>query len=558
MRAASELGRAIGGAMSVPVGAALGWLHERITGRRALVTVTIEALGDAGARAAFLHRFRRLGADPQVVGVILRIDAAPGSWAACQDLRTAILDVRAAGTAVHAILETPGNAGIYLASACDRIAIVPTGEVNLVGIAAELVFAGAALERLGIEPDFEAAGEYKAFGEPFTRSFASPANQEATGALVRDLHAQLLAGIAEGRRMTLPALEALLERAPIAPQDALASGLVDAVEYADESETWILEHHGEGAHLASWRGWSPRDAACERVEAWGDDGPCVVVLHLDGAIVMDDQAGATTLRARRIVPVLEKLRKDDDVAAVVLHVNSPGGSALASDLMWREVDLLARKKPVVAVYEDVSASGGVYLAAPATEIVARPGTLTGSIGVFGGKLVLGRALRKVGVNLQEISAAPNATLFSPARPFTDDQRERFRASLQRFYDGFVERVAAGRHRPVEEIEPYCRGRVWTGAAARRIGLVDAEGDLRTGIERARSLANLTDYRLIHWSSRSQGRLARMVSGIVRRFVPFGALARLVGGTSERLELLARHPGEAMALLPWELTNEPCE
>jgi protease-4 len=269
------------------------------------------------------------------------------------------------------------------------------------------------------------------------------------------------------------------------------------------------------------------------------------------------------IRARKVAPVLRSLRKDANVAAVVLHVNSPGGSALASDLLWREVEQLQQEKPVIAVFEDVAASGGYYLAAPAAEIIARPGTLTGSIGVFGGKLVVAGGMRKVGVHVQEISAAPNATLFSAGHPFTADQRVRFRASLQRFYDGFVQRVATGRRRSPEAVEPYCRGRVWTGKAANERGLIDRQGDLTDGEERARNLAGLSErnWRRVEWSTRKHGLLARALGGALRRTSPMGTSvgaglevvrAFLGDGVAALASLVLRHASEPLAMLPFYL------
>ncbi len=547
-------GRWLGSVAAVPAGFFAKQVHRLATGHRAVVEVRVAPLDDASSRSAFLHRFRRIAVDDDISGVLLRIDGPPGGWAATFDLRAAIEALKASGKRVHAHLTHPGNAAIALASACDRVFVAPLEELGLVGIGTELTFFGSALERLGIEPDFEAAGAYKSFGEPFTRTFASAENQEAVGALVGDLNAQLITAIASGRRIPEERVAALLLEAPIPATRARDAGLVDEVLYPDEVEKWVLDHHGDGAHLVSFRAWAARDRGLQWIDRWGDGSPGVAVLHLDGPIVLDDHGPSVLIRARRVGPVLEAVRKDKRVAAVVLHVNSPGGSALASDLLWREVQRLAAEKPVIASFEDVSASGGYYLSAPAAEIVARPSTLTGSIGVFGGKLVVGEGLRKLGVFTQPVVAAPNATLFSPNHRFTEGQRVRFRASLQRFYDGFVERVAAGRHRPPDQIEPHCRGRVWTGQAALERGLIDRTGDLAVAVERARVRAGLTDYRVLTWSSRRHGLMARLLGGAVRRIRPIGA--EVVEGIlpSPSMAVVLRCPGEPLVLLPWSLTG----
>ncbi|MEQ1505889.1 MAG: S49 family peptidase, partial [Myxococcota bacterium] len=418
---------------SKPVGSLLRWGHRFATGRDVVLDVVIDRRADLHDRTQRLHRLRRVADDPLVAAVVLRLREPPGGWAACQDLRAAIAHVRASGKPVYAWLESAGNAVAWLASATDRVFLVPTGDFGLVGVGVELTFFGAALSRLGVRPDFEAAGAYKSFGEPWTRSYPSPANQEAMHELVGDLHDQLVEGIASGRKRPVAEVREVLGRAPLSAQDALAAGLVDELLYEDQLEGWLRDRHGKRARLVPYPRWVVRDALQEWVSRWGRRGAVVTVLHLQGPIVLDDRQSGASIGARKVAPILRRLREDDRVGAVVLHVDSPGGSALASDLIWREVSELRRRKPVVASFEDVSASGGFYLAAPANAIFVRPATLTGSIGVFGGKLVLGEGLRKLGVHTSEILGAPNANLFSPSRQFSPDQRDRFRASLQRFY-----------------------------------------------------------------------------------------------------------------------------
>jgi protease-4 len=297
-----------------------------------------------------------------------------------------------------------------------------------------------------------------------------------------------------------------------------------------------------------------RDAVLESLATLGLGTTTVAVVHLQGPVILTSKGTSTAIAAHTVAPLLKKLAEDDDVGAVVLHVDSPGGSALASDILWRAVDELRRKKPVVAAFEDVAASGGYYLAAPANVIVARSGTLTGSIGVFGGKLVVGEGLRRAGVHTQEIAGAPNANCFTASHPFTDDQRLRFRASLQRVYDGFVQRVAAGRSKSIEEIEPHCRGRVWTGRAAMTRGLVDDEGDLARAIARAANLAGVgaADIRRRDVAAHREPFWSRWLQGLLRQMVPGAALvhtsARLLAG----LEIVARHEAEPLALMPFDI------
>lgn len=549
------------GLASAPVGFLAGRVQRIACGPQAVLDLEIKAVEDSLQRSMLFHRLRRAAADPNVAAVLLRIREAPGSWAACSDLRDAIAALRAAGRSVYAWSESPGNRELWIASACDRVFVPPVTDVGFVGLGVELTFFGTALARLGIEPDFEAAGAYKSFGEPFTRSYASPANQEAVEHLVRDLQAQMIADVALGRGLEVSTVEELVNRAPLPAEEALEAGLVDALLYPDQLDAWIEQHHVNPARRLPFENWARLDAAVDWSERVGA-GDQVAVVHLQGPIVMDERGRAPSIAARKVVPLLQELRKDDQVGAVVLHINSPGGSVLASDLIWREVEQMQQIKPVVASFEDVAASGGYYLAAPAAEIVARPGTLTGSIGVFGGKLVAGEGMRRLGVHTQPVSAAPNANLFSASRPFTESQRQRFRGSLQRFYDGFVQRVATGRRRATDAIEPHCRGRVWTGRAALECGLVDRYGGLYEAIDRARALAGMQPG---SWARRDipthkPPLFARFVERSLGGGWPGAHLARLLelvaGVVGPRLapllEVLVQHEGQPLAMLPYDV------
>lgn len=546
------------GVFSLPVGVLVSVVHRLAVGKQAVVEVRINQISDVLERQAVIHRVRRMAGDERVQAVLLRIEAPPGGYAACSDLREAVSIIRKAGKPVYAYLEAPGNTAIWIASACTQVFLVPSGEVGLVGLGTELTFFGAGLERLGVQPDFEAAGEYKSFGEAFTRSFPSRYNHEAMTSLIEGLQHQMLVDIATSRGFATDDLEAMLAQAPMGAEFALELGLVDRLMYEDELFDWLEETHGKETNRISMARWEWGDGTQESIDSWGQDQRMVVVLHLDGPIVLESSGVKTQIQARKVVPILRRLREMDEVRAVVLHINSPGGSGLASDLIWREVVALRKAKPVIASFEDVSASGGFYLAAPANEILVRAGTLTGSIGVFGGKMVAGEALRKFGVHIHEIAVAPNATMYTPHKRFTDGQRFQFRKSLQRFYDGFVERVATGRGVPVEKIEPHCRGRVWTGADAVALGLVDRIGNLHDAVERARVLADLRVGAFVRVDASADPKtyVQEMMGQAAKQYSPLAATletaSRFLPASSTLAQVVLQHPGQLLAMMPFEV------
>lgn len=455
---------------------------------------------------------RSLALAPEVRALHVEVEALGIGWATLTELRESFRAVREAGKLVIVELEHVGNLELYLASAADRVWMRPVGEVHATGLGATLRFAGEALARFGVRFDLEAAGAYKSFGETFTRRFASPENREAVAALVGDLQDELESAVAGGRGLDRARVRELILAAPIPADAALAAGLVDALGWGDEVRASIDALLGEDTPRLPFATWFRTTAWRDRLGAWMEGAPRVVVLELEGPVVDGDAPpGGVAIAARPVTEALAQLREDDDVAAVVIEVQSPGGSAVASDRIWRAVSRLQSRKPVVACFRDVAASGGYYIAAGAAEIIASPTTLTGSIGVVGGKVVWAEGLGRLGVHTERVDGAPHAGMYLPDRPFDDEERLRFRESLERFYRTFVERVAGGRRQPYLAVEAHARGRVWTGRRALEHGLVDHLGGSDLAVRRAAQLAGVrhparVDVRLV---SRG-GWLARQV------------------------------------------------
>jgi protease-4 len=510
--------------------------------------------GSSSDRARRIEHIREMAEDDHVSVVHIRLEGIPAGWASMQDLREAIITLNAAGKKTSVHLDQAGNGELYLASAAERVWMPPPGDLFLTGLGGRLSFLGNVLARFGIKVDMVAAGAFKSFGEPFTRSFASPANREQLQALFGDLQAQMISAIAGGRGLKPEAVEALLERSPLSVYDAVDAGLIDGAVYADQVEGRLETlANSDDIRLVSWR----RYRRLRGLERWlsrlGQRGRSIAVVHLEGPVVLGgDGARSRRIEARAVVPVLDQLAEDESIKAVVLRVDSGGGSAVASDLIARAVERLGRTRPVIALFGNVSASGGYYLSVPAREIIARPGTITGSIGVIGGKLVVADALARQGLTADFVDVGPDVGFLGPWRPFTVDQRARFEGYLERTYSAFLKVVAGGRRCPVEAIEPYAGGRVWTGQQARDNGLIDHLGGLATAINRARLLSDIDpgSGRVVHIDF-TPSPLRTLASNLSRGQVLDAALS-LAGPQTELVSMLREEPGRALAIMPWVL------
>jgi protease-4 len=439
---------------------------------------------------SYVDALRRAKNDPRIDSVlIVPTNFESPYWAKVQELRDAVLDFRKSGKRVSAYLEYGGEREYYLATAADRIYVLPTSAVDLKGVATYELFLKGTLDKMGASADFEKIGDYKTAPNQLTQTTFTPAHRQMSEWLTRDMYEQLVRGIAEGRRKRVEDVRALIDEGPFVAEQALRAGLIDGLAYEDQlDDRGALSKSGtvEGeAYGRSRRGLPPRNA------------PRVAVLYISGIInsgdsgfdpVNGDVAGST-----RLVKAIRAARADDGVRAIVVRIDSPGGSSVASDVIWRELALTRDEKParpLVASMSDLAASGGYYVAMAAPTIVAQPATLTGSIGIFGGKFITGGTFEKMGANIEAITIGRNAGLESPERPFTATERAKLQEQLRTFYQSFVRKVAESRKMTVEKVEQVAAGRVWTGAQARQHGLVDALGGLDRAIALAKERAGI--------------------------------------------------------------------
>ena len=456
-------------------------LWQRFTGRPRL---SVKELGE---------RFDAIGKDARIQGVVLHLRPAGMPMATLQDLRELVARLRRSGKRVVAWATTYDTGTYYLACACDEILLMPTGGIRALGFAGTGVFLADGLKRLGLGADFVQISPYKSAADPLTKSKMSDEYREQLNWLLESQHGELASAVAESRKCDA---KELIDNSPYGDDVAVEKHAVDAVVGEEELParikgsigTW--ERAARKMRLPAPRLRLGRYVALMRIEGTiidGRSGRLPVKPPVEVPLIGDDRAGDLS-----VVQVARQVAADRRAAAMVLYVNSRGGSSTASEAMRQALAVVARRKPVVVVMGPVAASGGYWVSMPGSWIVARPGTLTGSIGVLSGKFVTGGLWQKLLFNRETIAFGDHVLLENDERPFTDEERAIVRADIERIYRAFVDGVAATRKMTAEEVRAIAQGKVWTGRQALDRKLVDELGGLDAGVAKARALANLTD------------------------------------------------------------------
>ncbi len=433
-----------------------------------------------------------LAQDRRVEGVVVRVGRLSAGPATVQALRGMIERLREQGKRVLCWLPEADTWTTYLASACDQVVLPQSGALFAAGLLAEAVFLKDALALIGVEADFEALREYKVSPDTFRRSSMSGPHREMLEAILDSLFDEVVTQIAEGRGLQPEQVRALIDRMPLSARESVEVGLADEVAYEDE----LVQRVG-AERLLPWgeaRRWLRRPVRWRR-------RPAIGVVSVEGMIVagpsrripplpvplpfVEQLAGSET-----VVQALRAAERDRRIGAVVLYVDSPGGSALASDLIWQEVRRLRERKPVVALMGNRATSGGYYVAVAANRIIAQPATLTGSIGIWGGKFVTAGLYERLKVGREVLQRGAHASLYADHLPFSEEERQVIRAQLEESYGRFKARVAEGRGMDPERVEELARGRVWTGQQALERGLVDGLGGFEAALGEARRLLGL--------------------------------------------------------------------
>lgn len=460
----------------------------------------------------YAEAIRAAAEDARIEGLYLEIGQLQTGYGSLWEIRHAIEDFRAAGKPCVAYSEGWTTGGYYLASACDQL-VLPPGGLHLVnGITAGVTYYAGAFEKLGVDAEFEHVGDFKSAVEPFERTGPSEAASEAMEHLLDGIWTQIVSDVARGRGVTPAEVQAWIDAPTLTPSAARARGMIDAVAFPDQIKARL--------HTLGEEGWADRVSAPLTEEERKETRTAftkldaylkgvrnghrsarqfVAVLHAEGSIVSGEAegglfGGGAVIADKTFAKELKKAREDDRVKAVVVRVDSPGGSGLASDMILREIRRTQDAgKPVVISMGDVAASGGYFISAWADHIVAEPTTITGSIGVLGGKLNLAGTYGKLGLTQHIYQRGEEADLLSSTTPFSESGREVFRGYLSEFYTLFLDRVAEGRDMTRDEVHAVAQGRVWTGAQALEHGLVDELGGLDVAIQRAAERAGLENY-----------------------------------------------------------------
>ena len=433
---------------------------------------------------SLLSELAKAERDDRLAAVVLRVRGLQVGWAKAQELREAIEDLAQGGRRVVAYLELEtfgSNLDYFVASAAEEVYASPAMRAPLVGLAAEYLFLGGLWELFGVELEVERVGRYKTAADTIAGRSMSQANREMADALLDSLDAQFVGGIAESRDLQREAVRAAIDAAPIDPHEMLAHGLIDEALFFDE----LVKRLGDGPVV---RG--AEYATVEPASVGFDPVARFALVYGSGSVVLGDGSispmGNPILASDAVSDALENAARDPSIDAIIFRIDSPGGSALASDIVWRAVERAKQEgKPLIASFSDVAGSGGYYVAAGADAIIASPASLTGSIGVFALRPVLGGLYDKLGIGFESLVRGAHADLQLTSQPLSEASRERMRAEVVSIYDLFVERVAEGRALEAERVDELGRGRVWTGAQAVERDLVDALGGLRAATRRAK-------------------------------------------------------------------------
>ena len=501
-----------------------------------------------------LSGIARAKEDARIGKLLLHVRPTGLGWGHVAELRDHLLDFKSSGKPLVAFVEYGSNRDYFLASAADEIFLHPRTILDLRGVRAEAMFVRRALGKIGVEAEFERFADYKDAPDMFLRDGMSPESREALEGLVATVHDSLVESLAQGRGKDRERAASLIGQGPFTAEEALEHDLVDGLHYLDEVKKRMAP---EGKDEVATVSVVEYLHAASSAPSFGAKARIAVIYGI-GAIVggdsTEDAVFGRVMGSDTIAHAFEQAREDESIDAVVFRIDSPGGSDVASDVIWREATLTREKKPVVVSMADVAASGGYWIATASDSIVAEPTTVTGSIGIYAGKFNLAGLYDKIGVATDGVESSGNADFFSSSRSFTPEEREKLRRILESGYRAFLERVAESRKKTTDEVHAVARGRVWSGRDAKEIGLVDELGGLKRALEIAKEKAGFAADAKVELRILPEKKplLQFLLSSLAASSEPKLALFDL-------RELLARSPllshiasGAPLALMPFQI------
>lgn len=530
--------------------------------------------GELFAGASHTHRelLDRIGEaarEPRIRGVFLRLGGLGGAFARSSELQEALLAVRAADKPVHCHFEQTDNGGYALLSrVCDRISMTPNGLLALTGVRAQSLYARELLKQVGLEAELLQVGRYKGAADTFTRADMPPEVRETLGALLDDLQAELGAAVSDGRKLDAEGLRRAIDEGPHTARSALALRLIDAIAFDDEARARAKSAASAKSVAVAFEEDEQQSLSVGEVFdlLFGDgdeDGRSdkrVVLAYLDGTIRDGEQEGTDGVNSGPFVKAMRRIADDEKVLSLVLRVDSPGGSALASEKMWHALKRVAKRKPVIVSIGDMAASGGYYVACAGDEIFAQNSSIVGSIGVVGGKIVGAELAERLGVRSTALARGKNANWFSPFSRFSESERSAIMRALEETYATFLNRVSEGRKLSGDKLTQVAEGRIMSGRRAQAGGLVDRTGGLQEALARARSKASLPADSAIEIWPRQRTFLQRMSTALSGASEQTQLAERLLPSAGELARhplttlLVSRHAGP-MAVLPLALQLE---
>ncbi|MBN1845298.1 MAG: signal peptide peptidase SppA [Sedimentisphaerales bacterium] len=536
---------------------------------------------------------QRAGEDASLAGLIVSIENPSIGWAQVSELRSAIAQLRRQGKKAYAYAESLDQGTYLLATACDSICLTPTGYVMLTGLSGQSIYFKGLFDMLGLKADFIQMGDYKGAAEPFTRTEPSEFERRQMDEIFDSLFDEFIQTICRGRDLNRPRVEELIDNGPYTARAAREAGLIDRVLYRDDFLDYLAEQNGAPVDLRTDYN-QPRQIPAKLDNPFAlmgilqemltgppePPGDAIAICYINGPIMDGDSVEdlfGSVIGSRTIRLALDRAQNNPDIKALVLRIDSPGGSATASDIIYRAIGKLAETKPVIVSMGDVAASGGYYIACGAPMILAEPTTITGSIGVVGGKFVFGGLLDKIGISSYAYRRGQNAGLFSLTEPFSPQQRLRITRMMRETYDIFLQRVDQSRGEKLQEpLADLAQGRIYTGARALELGLIDQLGGLQDAIRLAARQANIETYNLrtvprpkglleILETLLAQSEAPEPTYAFLQRQAPTGAVTPWLAAAGPRsLQRILFHGWQLMQLLqrqepvlfmPWELHIE---